>query len=67
MASYELLAGCYDGLTADVDYEAWADYLERQFRRSRRPVRTVLDLACGTGSLTRVLAGRGYEMIGVDR
>lgn len=67
MASYELLAGCYDGLTADVDYEAWADYLERQFRRSPRPVRTVLDLACGTGSLTRVLAGRGYEMIGVDR
>ena len=30
------------------------------------PIRTVLDLACGTGSLTRVLAERGYEMIGAD-
>ena len=28
--------------------------------------RTAMDLACGTGSLTRELALRGYEMIGVD-
>lgn len=67
MASYEFLAGCYDQLTADVDYSAWADYLEKQFARAAIPVRTVLDLACGTGSLTRELGERGYEMIGVDR
>ena len=67
MESYEFLAGCYDQLTADVCYRAWADYLERHFARSAIPVRTVLDLACGTGSLTRILAERGYEMIGVDQ
>ena len=67
MESYEFLAGCYDQLTADVRYRAWADYLERHFARSAIPVRTVLDLACGTGSLTRILAERGYEMIGVDQ
>lgn len=67
MASYEFLAGCYDELTADVDYSAWADYIERHFARLKRPVHTVLDLACGTGSLTRALALRGYELIGVDR
>lgn len=67
MASYEFLAGCYDALTVDVDYARWADYLERHFARSKLPIRTVLDLACGTGSLTRELALRGYEMIGVDR
>ena len=67
MESYEFLAGCYDQLTADVRYRAWADYLERHFARSAIPIRTVLDLACGTGSLTRILAERGYEMIGVDQ
>ena len=66
MASYEFLAGCYDELTTDVGYAKWADYLEKHFARCAIPVHTVLDLACGTGSLTRELAERGYEMIGVD-
>jgi len=66
MSSYEFLAGCYDRFTYDVDYAAWADYIEKHFRRRGLPGKTVLDLACGTGSLTRELALRGYEMIGVD-
>lgn len=64
--AYEFLAGCYDIFTADVDYARWADYLEKHFARSAIPVHTVLDLACGTGSLTCELARRGYEMIGAD-
>ena len=67
MSSYGLMAGCYDQLTYDVDYAAWADYIEKHFARRPLPGRTVLDLACGTGSLTRELALRGYELIGVDR
>lgn len=66
MGSYQALAGCYDALTYDVDYSAWADYLQTHFRRRGLPGNTVLDLACGTGSLTWELARRGYEMIGVD-
>lgn len=66
MKEYGFLAGCYDELTADVDYERWADYMEKQFRRISRPVHTVLDLACGTGTLSCLLARRGYEMIGAD-
>ena len=66
MSSYEFLAGCYDAFTYDVDYAAWADYIEKHFKRRGLPGKTVLDLACGTGSLTRELALRGYEMIGVD-
>ena len=66
MNSYSFLAGCYDQLTYDVDYSSWADYIEKHFRRKGLPGNTVLDLACGTGSLTRELAQRGYEMIGVD-
>ena len=66
MSRYETLAGCYDALTGDVGYPRRADFLEKIFRRSRVPVRTVLDLACGTGTMTCLLARRGYEMIGVD-
>ncbi len=66
MNAYSALAGAYDRLTEDVDYERRADYLERLFRESRIPVRTVLDLACGTGAITVLLARRGYEMIAVD-
>lgn len=67
MNSYDFLAGCYDRLTYDVDYAAWADYIEKHFRKNPLPGNTVLDLACGTGSLTKELALRGYEMIGADR
>ena len=67
MSSYDVLASCYDALTYDVDYARWADYIESHFRRRPLPGRTVLDLACGTGSLTWELARRGYETIGVDQ
>ena len=66
MASYEFLAGSYDALTADVGYSRWADYIEGHFARLKKPVRTVLDLCCGTGSLTYELSCRGYEMTGAD-
>lgn len=67
MSSYKALAARYDVLTADVDHAAWADYLERHFSRCGQPIHTVLDLACGTGTMTCILAERGYETIGVDR
>ena len=66
MSAYEALAGVYDRLTEDVGYEHRADYLEKLFKKSRIPVHTVLDLACGTGSMTEILMERGYEMIAAD-
>jgi len=66
MSAYEALAGVYDSLTGDVCYEKRADYIEKLFQRSRIPVHTVLDLACGTGTMTAILTERGYEMIAVD-
>lgn len=66
MSAYQGLASAYDAFTGDVAYEKRADYLEKLFRFSHIPVKTVLDLACGTGSMTWVLTGRGYELIGVD-
>ena len=66
MNSYETLSVYYDRFTDDVGYAAWADFFERLFSREQMKPALVLDLACGTGSLTRLLAARGYEMIGVD-
>lgn len=66
MSSYFSLAPYYDLLTDDVDYGAFADYYEEMFKKYGGEVKTVLDLACGTGTLTCILAERGYEMIGID-
>ena len=67
MASYEFLAASYDELMRDADYARRADFVEKLFRRaSKRDVHTVLDLACGTGTMTCLLTERGYELISVD-
>lgn len=67
MAQYDAIAHVYDRLNAELDYGAWADFVEASFAR-HLPARPslVLDLACGTGSMTHALAARGYDMIGVD-
>ena len=66
MESYESLARSYDALMRDVDYERRSAFVERLFLRAKRPVHTVLDLACGTGTTTCLLTERGYELISVD-
>lgn len=66
-SDYALLSEYYDRFTDDVPYERWADFFERIFQQRGQKPQIVLDLACGTGSLTRILARRGYEMIGVDQ
>ena len=66
MSSYTTLAGCYDVFTQDVDYPSWADYLIGLFDEYGDGIKQVLDLACGTGSLSYILAQRGYEVIGTD-
>lgn len=67
MNAYASLAPWYDALTGDVPYTAIAEYCKAHFLARSRPVRTVLDLACGTGTLSALLAESGYEMISVDR
>ena len=66
MSAYGALAEVYDRLTGDVCYERRADYIEKLFQKSRLDVHTILDLACGTGTMTSILTERGYEMIAVD-
>lgn len=61
-------ASHYDELYRDKEYRAECDAIEEAFRRyGPGPVRTVLDLGCGTGTHALCLAERGYRVVGVDR
>ena len=66
MSGYGHFAAFYDALTADVDYAGWAEYLLAVFRRHGGLSTQLLDLACGSGSLTWELTKRGVDVIGVD-
>ena len=64
MSAYGDLAHVYDGLMPAQAYEAWAKSCVRLFRP--KGLHTVLDLACGTGRLSWLLAEAGFEVIGAD-
>lgn len=64
---YSAFADIYDEVMRDVDYESWAEHAITLSKRVREECRTVLDVACGTGTLAIELARRGYTVTGVDR
>ena len=66
MTAYGPLAQWYDGLTQDVPYPQLADFYEKALHREGKDHLALLDLCCGTGTLTWMLAERGHELIGVD-
>ena len=66
MTQYNKLADIYDYLVAGIDYEEWADYMEKIVARFNSTITCAADLACGTGNTTIPLAARGYEVYGVD-
>ena len=66
MNAYHNLAASYDRLTNDVDYKATVAFYEEILKREGLTPRTAVDLACGTGSVTAILARKGYRVIGVD-
>ena len=65
MGAYEALAASYDRLTNDVDYGAIVAFYEEILKKEGLKPRTAVDLACGTGSVSAILAGKGLSVIGV--
>lgn len=78
MEAYTDFAYVYDTFMDDTPYEEWSRFIQDKIKQYgiSRPEKTenvleseknlVLDLGCGTGTLTQLLAEAGYDMIGVD-
>lgn len=66
MSAYGALAESYDRLTRDVDYDQILAYAQELLAQSGLHPHSVLDLACGTGSMSLRLAQAGYQVIGAD-
>ncbi len=64
---YEKFAYAYDRMMKNVNYIRWCDYIESIFHLYGLEPKKVLDVACGTGALTVLLASKGYQMTGLDK
>jgi SAM-dependent methyltransferase len=65
-SSFGPVAPYYDELMQGVPYRFWLSYVEDIWKLHHLHPVKVLDLACGTGSISRLLAKRNYEVMGVD-
>lgn len=63
---FTALAAVYDTIMDDVEYDAWADFILSYALDGGLRGRRALDLACGTGGLTRELLAQGLEVTGLD-
>lgn len=64
--SYNTFASFYDELTDNISYPARAAYFDSIIRRWCPKASILLDLACGTGTLSIELARLGYDVVGTD-
>ena len=66
MEAYTSFARVYDMFMDNVPYEKWGRYIVEKLRANGIDSGYVVDLGCGTGKLTTLLADAGYDMVGVD-
>ena len=66
MKAYSSLAYSYDKFTYDVPYDEFLKYYKEQFNKTEGEFKLILDLCCGTGTITKLLYDEGYDVIAVD-
>ncbi|MDG4655467.1 class I SAM-dependent methyltransferase [Ectobacillus antri] len=64
--SYQQFALLYDELMNDVPYDKWVSFVERKMDQYDVMAPSLLDVACGTGSVALPLMQKGYDVTGVD-
>lgn len=66
MEAYTGFAEVYDTFMDNIPYEEWTEYIKGLLTEYGVDTGLVLDLGCGTGSITELMAKEGYDMIGID-
>ncbi len=66
MEAYSEFAGVYDMFMDNIPYREWGEYLIDLLKEYEINDGLLLDLGCGTGTMTEILSEAGYDMIGVD-
>lgn len=66
MEAYSEFAEVYDLFMDNIPYQDWGKYLINLLKKNGINDGIVLDLGCGTGTITEILAEKGYDMIGID-
>lgn len=66
MDNYVQFANIYDKLMDDFDYSKWVDYIIEILNRNKIKTNKILELACGTGNITREFLNRGYKVDAFD-
>ena len=66
MEAYSGFAKVYDLFMDNIPYEEWTDYVKELLAEEGVKDGILLDLGCGTGSVTELLAESGFDMIGID-
>ncbi len=66
MEAYTGFAQVYDTLMDNVPYDEWGTYLCQLLEKYGVTEGILLDMGCGTGKMTRLMSGKGYDMIGID-
>ncbi len=66
LEAYTGFAAVYDTFMDNVPYREWGGYIHSMLCEKGVKDGLVLDLGCGTGTMTEILAGYGYDMIGAD-
>ena len=66
MEAYSGFAKVYDLFMDNIPYEEWTEYVKELLAEEGIKDGILLDLGCGTGSVTELLAKSGFDMIGID-
>lgn len=66
MEAYTSFAEVYDRFMDNIPYKDWCEYVTGLLDEYGIRDGLILDIGCGTGSFTELLADQGYDMIGID-
>lgn len=64
--AYNAFAKVYDTMQYDIDYDFWIDKIQEKIAIYKKDTRSILELACGTGTIGIGLSKFGFYVEGVD-